>query len=107
VRRHQEQLSEEHAWYTAAEERYTAIKHSATEMDISHVISLTNEINLHTATVLDLRESIIKLNFDKVRAEHFVCTMHLINVQCLPLVLPSSIIHAYGCPKIVRGMFKV
>ena len=68
VRRYQEQLSEEHAWYAAAEERYTAIKHSAAEMDLNHVSSLTNELNLHTATVLDLRENIVKLNFDQVNS---------------------------------------
>ena len=59
-------MSEEHAWYAAAEERYTAIKHSAADMDLSHVTSLTSEVNLHTATVMDLRENIVKLNFDQV-----------------------------------------
>ena len=68
VRRYQEQLSEEHAWYAAAEDRYTAIKHSAAEMDLNHVSCLTNELNLHTATVLDLRENIVKLNFDQVKS---------------------------------------
>lgn len=64
MRRYHEQLSEEHAWYTAAEGRVTTM--SRTELEMSHVTSLSEEVNLHLANILDLRDNVTKLGLDQV-----------------------------------------
>ena len=81
-------MSEEHAWYAAAEERYTAIKHSAADMDLSHVTSLTSEVNLHTATVMDLRENIVKLNFDQVNFFALICVVQNLHNYVSSIISP-------------------
>ena len=71
MRRYHEQLSEENAWFSSAEDRYTALKQSTSDVDVSHITSLSDEVNKHIAVVIDLRESIIKLSLEQVTIKNY------------------------------------
>ena len=66
VRRYHEQLSEEHAWYSSAEDRYTALKRGVPDLDSNQVTALADEVSEHFAALVELKDNIVKLKLEKV-----------------------------------------
>ena len=70
MRRYHEQLSEESCWYLSAEDRFTSLKQSG--CDVTQYSTLISEVTRHTATVIDLRENVVKLRLDAAVVEECV-----------------------------------
>ena len=72
VRRYHEQLSEEHAWYSTAEDRYTSLKRAVVEQDMDHVTKLAEEVNNHATTLAELKDNMVKLKLEQVSGKKFL-----------------------------------